>query len=123
MSKTLTDKPKHNLTIGQTIYWVSSKYIDRERVTKIKESKIATIGHKFFTLEDSRSKFSILEMRRYDSQFNQNEYRVYTSIQEIEDEREKGELIGFLHTMFSGNNRSKLSLDQLRRIKQIIDEK
>jgi len=93
--------------------------------SEIRECVITKVGRKYFYAcksgerEDFATKFSLKTM------FNVTTYspdwEVYLSIQDILDERESEELNSVIRKHFDHYGKPKLTLDQLRQIKRIID--
>ena len=92
---------------------------------EIRECVVIKVGRKYFYAykpgerEDFATKFNLETM------FNVTTYspdwKVYLSKQDIIDERESEELTASIRKQFDHYGKSKLTLDQLRHIKRIID--
>jgi hypothetical protein len=88
---------------------------------RVREDEVVKIGSKYFYLGNCReNKFSIQTLKAIDNVCSN--YRVYLSMQDIYDEHEFNELHNLIRKFFDVYNGLPLSLDQLRRIKAIIDE-
>ncbi len=111
------------LTIGQTLFVVPIN--DAARIHKstliIHESKIISVGNKFFKLEGYQLRFHISTLMQCAGQFHP-QYKCYLSKQDILDEQERKEGIKKIKGIFSGfSNQIPLSLSQIRDIVKIID--
>lgn len=87
---------------------------------EIKESKISKIGRKYFELEDKYFGRFYKDNLEQDAGNYTSNYKVYFSLQEIEDRKEAQALYDNLKKYFSGWN-SSLSLSQLKSIDKIIN--
>ena len=94
---------------------------------KIEEVKVLSIGRKYFVCGESiaskwkQTKYD-LETWREVSDYAPD-HCLYESLQERADEREKFGILDDLKATFGGwGRRGNLTLDQLRRIKAIIEE-
>lgn len=111
------------MEVGQKIYLKPVN--NRERGIRdireyIKKVTVSKVGRKYFEVEEMNMKFDLVEMRDV-SQYVA-EYEVYLSKQEILDELEFKELAFKVKTIFNGYSDPKLTLEQLRRIVDIISE-
>ena len=111
---------KHNLSVGQTVY---VKPI-RNRFSKdnIYDEVIKSIGNKYFYLEKAYyGRFEIKSMYQ-DGRGYGSDYRIYLSMQEIDDEKERDSIVQGLRKLFDFGHPVNLALDQLRRIMEIVRE-
>jgi hypothetical protein len=98
------------------------RYHDDDAINYIQEDIVAKVGRKYFGLTNhSREKFSLETMSDIVT-CGSSDWAVYMSVQEIYDEKEKSTLEREVGKVFDWSSRKKLSLNQLRRIKAIIDE-
>lgn len=113
---------RSELSVGQTVYIEpvgnAAKY-----GTDIIETKISKIGKKYIETEEfgEMYKFNISDGKQKDTGYGYGyDYILYLSRSEVENKQEKGSLLSY----FACCNwyRLNLTLDQLRRIKAIIDE-
>lgn len=113
---------RSELSVGQTVYIEpvgnAAKY-----GTDIIETKISKIGKKYIETEKfgEMYKFNISDGKQKDTGYGYGyDYILYLSRSEVENKQEKGSLLSY----FNRCNwyRLNLTLDQLRRIKAIIDE-
>jgi len=112
------------LEIGKNIYL---KTINNEARggTRIIETKIETISKKYFTVSSlSRNKFRNSDLLE-ETNFSQN-YVVYFDKQEILDELESIKLYNIIRENFqnyahSDGSKLKVSLEQLRKISEILE--
>jgi len=112
---------KDRLKVGLKVWTRGSgrRALDSEMIN---ECIVSKVGKKYFELNnDSRYKYQI-ENLRIVSDFSSSV--VYFEKQPILDEIELAETREFLRKSFDtlSHTRSKYSLDQLRRVKQILDE-
>ena len=107
------------IQVGQTI-WLrrASTHGTREPI----EAVVETVGKKYFTLVDRpREKYDLETLKQVvDSNYKNV---VYLSLQTILDEDEFAKLSDEVRKPFQYYGNPKLTLDQLRRIKAILDEK
>lgn len=86
----------------------------------IEEDKIKKIGIKYIELENSRSKFII------DGLIENSKYgivrKIYLSKQELEDIQELNFIAKYIRKLFIGHGTPSFTLDQLRRINNILNE-
>lgn len=115
------------LTAGQTIYLkpVGNRARGMDDDNIINSVKIATVdkvGRKYFTIKEyTRLKFHLDKM--HDGFDYSPTFHAYISKQDIVDELECKHLYDSIKDVFIYYfNSRNLSLDQLRRIRQIIDE-
>lgn len=115
------------LKIGQIVYLKpvgnNKRYLSGSITNHIQESEIEKIGTKYFHLKDFyKTKFSIKEMINISSY--SPEWKVYTDKQQILDEEEEIVLTNNIKKIIKDYNSKprELTLDQLRRINQIITE-
>lgn len=100
---------ENNLTIGQILY----DY-------KLREFRINKIGNKYFECEDRWGRF-VIETLKFDCpNYTQNQFQLYVSKQEILDIKERQELVSEIKKIFWGWGKINLSLEQLRKISEII---
>jgi hypothetical protein len=117
---------KEQLTLGQKVYLKPVNNAAR-RNSEIREQTIVKIGRKYFfvgregeTNERFMTKFSIEDLREV-TEYSAD-WEVYFSRKEILDEEEFAELSRDIRLKFSSYGRLGLTLGQLRRIKEIINE-
>lgn len=104
-----------NLKVGQVVYLKKS----RIRQPEVIEAKITNVGKKYFTVEQGFFKTRLFIDGMCEVTYSGHPWNAYLSIKEIEEEDERRSLGSFLyHTA----EYSRLSLDQLRRIKAILEE-
>jgi len=109
---------KNQITVGQKVLRLDYgfRYNAEPIVT---EETVSKVGRVYFQLKRwPRQKYSI-DTLMVISEYSSNA-RIVLSREEYELERETNQLTGKLRGFFS--NRFVLSLDQMRRISQIIDE-
>lgn len=113
---------RSELTVGQTVY--IEPVGNAVRYGKdIIETKISKIGTKYIETEcfGDRTKFNISDGKEKDTGYGYGyDYILHLTKKEIEDEKERQELLGDLHYDWY---RLNLTLDQLRKMKAIIEER
>jgi hypothetical protein len=113
------------MQVGDKVYLKAVNNNARyDKEVRIEEYEIKKIGRKYFEVwEDNKEwttvKFNV-ENKRQVTNYSPN-WKLYFSKQEILDDEEKKSIERELSDVFRYSS-SKLSLDQLRRIKTIIDE-
>ena len=108
------------IQVGQKVYL--KPIGNKVRISQnIRESEIEKIGKKYFYLKGfNREKFSMEDMMNVSNYVS--DWKVYLSIQEIEYEKEYNQLFENIRKTFDHWSGVNFTLDQLRRIKEIIDE-
>ena len=89
------------------------------------EGIATSVGKKYITVkfnEYHEDKFVIEHDYRQKYTYGSADYKLYTSKQEILDEREATMIYRRLRNEFTSVNNKSLSLDQLRRIRDIVSE-
>jgi hypothetical protein len=114
-----------NLEVGSTILLKAIGNNARYgREDHIEEGTIQKVGRKL--VDVSRKDFSFIIKIRIDTMCENSDYpswRLYLSQQEIEEEKEFGSITDELRKIFGSYGQINLSLDQLRKIKDIITMK
>lgn len=89
--------------------------------TTIKEVVVVSVGRKYITIDEDwiRGVRFHLDTLRIVSEYACYD-RLYVDIQEYHDEVEHSKLTDEIRKYFSGYGKSKLSLDSLRKISEII---
>lgn len=114
---------RNELYVGQTVYIRPAGNAARSNKNII-ETKISKIGKKYIETEHfgDRNKFNISDGKEKDTGYGHGyDYILYLTRQEIEDEKEEGALLS--HFNCCNWYRFNLTLDQLRRVKAIIEER
>lgn len=111
---------------GQTVYL---KYIGDRRYGnygKIIEATVKSVGCKYITTVheswNEEHKFEVDNDFREYYKIGGRDYQLFLSQQCIDEENEFDMIQDFLRNTFDRYKKVKLSLDQLRRIKEIVDE-
>lgn len=112
---------RSELNVGQTVYIkpVGNAVGDNSDII---ETKISKIGTKYIETEcfGDRTKFNISDGKEKDKGYGYGyDYILYLTKQEIENKKERQELLRNLHYDWY---RYDLTLDQLRSINAIIDD-
>ena len=105
------------MEVGQKVYLGYVGY-RHKLLNEVREREITKIGRLYFYVGDLKFKLSDFEQV---TQLN-IDWKVYLSMQEIENERESDRLFSEIRHKFDGvYNNGNFTLDQLRQIKRIID--
>ena len=118
---------KRNVTIGQAVYLTPSNSKIRRGAPPIVEGTIITVGRKYYTVKTTydihhKYKFDVNDLKQ---QTNYSpDYYLYFDKQELLDDKEAAALRKKFNRFFewSGNRQTRLTLEQLRRINEIITE-
>ena len=113
--------PAVKLYVGQKLWLVRSSLHRNDDIIP-KEVTISKVGKKYFKLEDyPRTKFEIETLR----QVTEGSYvdKCYLTLQEILDAREFNKLVCDIKKIFDGYGKPKLTLEQLRKIMDVIGVK
>lgn len=113
---------RNELRIGQTVYIEPVGNAARYG-TDIIETKISKIGKKYIETEKfgEMYKFNISDGKQKDTGYGYGyDYILYLSRSEVENKQEKGSLLSYFN--LCDWYHLNLTLDQLRRIKVIVDE-
>ena len=102
--------------VGQIVYLGNKFY------KAIREVKVSKVGKKFFEVEGINQTRFFIDKMHDDYEYGSPSWRVYTSLQEIEDEKDRQRLTNYLREQFGPYGSFKLNLDQMRRIEVIIKE-
>lgn len=118
--------------VGQTVYVELIGNAKRGRCSEelIEEWEVAKVGRKYVHAQKKGSIFPVVfEKNEYDGNFVEKtdisvDYILYASKSEIEEKFEREKLYSEIRDTFReyGNCPSKLSLEQLRKIKAIIED-
>ncbi|WP_243208153.1 MULTISPECIES: PolC-type DNA polymerase III N-terminal domain-containing protein [unclassified Paenibacillus] len=112
------------MNIGDKVYLKAVGNMARGRKEPlIKESEITRIGRKYFEVQLGTKpiKFNIESYRQENGGYSAD-WKLYFSIQEILDEQEFEKLEKGIKSKFDTFGKLDLTLDQLRRINEIISE-
>ena len=108
----------NKLHVGQKLWMVISR--PHHKNVEPVEVVISKVGKKYFELEDyHRDKFDIETLRSVNETNYKNQ--CYFTLQEILDNREFNRISEQLKNIFVGYNEPKLTLEQLRKIKDVIE--
>ncbi|PYY28307.1 beta barrel domain-containing protein [Paenibacillus illinoisensis] len=93
--------------------------------TYVEEYVVGSIGRKYFDVYKDGNKSRTIKFRlsglRQHTDYSPD-WKLYFSMQEILDEEESERLSGKLREIFNSYGKINLTLDQLRRISQIVNE-
>jgi len=107
------------MKIGDKIYLRPMGNAARRDTDRIEETTIKSIGRKYFTAEDRYGRFHLDSFIQDCGQYSAN-YKAYLNKQDLLDENEKRKLTDTISGYF--RFAPKLSLDQLRKINEIINQ-
>ena len=113
---------RSELSVGQTVYIEPTGNAVRYG-TGIIETKVSKIGTKYIETEKfgDRHKFNISDGKEKHKGYGYGyDYILYLSRSEVENKQEKGSLLSYFN--LCNWYHLNLTLDQLRRIKAIIEE-
>ena len=130
---------KSDFKKGQTVYLLViegsnayriSGYEKRPFEERIKEAPVVSVGSKYITVEignivASQIKFNIENNFNQEVDAGGRNYDIFLNRQDVYDYQEKKDLIKEIRDAFNSSlwfDHSKYSLDQLRRIKAILNE-
>lgn len=120
----------YNLKVGQKLFIRDFDEYSHRKTDEIIEVTVTKVGIKFFeVIEEDTS----LAWKWRDTKFSNETLRVivkyghptqqaYKTLKEIEDMKEKKAIEDILNKLYYDHRVSNLTLDQLRRIKSIIEE-
>lgn len=120
----------YNLKVGQKLFIRDFDEYSHRKTDEIIEVTVTKVGIKFFevTEEDTSlawkwrdTKFSN-ETLRVQVKYGHPTQQAYKTLKEIEDMKEKKAIEDILNKLYYDHRVSNLTLDQLRRIKSIIEE-
>lgn len=114
---------------GQTIYiqrvfgHISKVKSPEQIVDSLIETTVESVGRKYFTVDAIRNvSFGIEEMRDFSKYGVGTNYIAYRTKDELRDKLEREKLYSELRSTFDYFKKTELSISQLRRIKDIINE-
>lgn len=106
---------------GQKIWMKQNKWGSSQSKEPI-EVVVEKVGSKYFTIVDRpREKYDVFTLQEVGDLARRN--LIYLTLQEIKDAEEYNRLAEEVRKPFQYYGMPKLTLDQLRRIKAILDEK
>lgn len=113
------------LEVGMTVYVIpvgvnNIRHIKGVLVNSIEECKVTKVGRKYFYVDNSSDKFNIDNLR-HDSECHYDR-QAYFDKQEILDMVELSALYQEIQGFFSSYGKPKLTLEQSKRVKDIIME-
>lgn len=114
---------------GQTIYiqrvfgHISKVKSPEQIVDSLIETTVESVGRKYFTVDAIRNvSFGIEEMRDFSKYGIGTNYIAYLTKDELRNKLEKEKLYSELRSTFDYFKKTELSISQLRRIMDIINE-
>ena len=125
MTTETKQKSKPNVTIGQTLFMLNIGNAARNREHVLTEVTVSKVGRKYFTVTiDGRSYFDLsfhIDTWSQKTEYSQD-YCLYETKQEWEDEKESLKLYNKIKSSFNySNNIKNLPLTSLKEIVSIIN--
>lgn len=115
------DPKKNELFVGMKLYRDTHS---RFSIGGITEYTVCAIGKKYLSLaENKRYRIDIKTLKNIDKTYSQNCFQLYRTVQEINDIREINILTSKIKAIFSVYVQKTFTLDQLRRMVSILEEK
>jgi len=109
------------MEIGKKIFIETTGNAARNVGSRIIETKITKVGRKYFEVEELNGVRFFIDTMEQDTNYSRS-YIAYNTRQEIEDKNELNELKDKLRKCFDIWGNTNLTLDQYRRISNIVDE-
>jgi hypothetical protein len=109
---------RKKLKIGQTVYL---KPLHRRE--EVEQDVISKIGNKYFEVKGMSSIRFHIDTLIQDGRGYSPSWQVYLSSEDLKNEYEKVELLSYFKDVFDFGSHTTLSLSQLRRMKEITQEK
>jgi hypothetical protein len=109
------------LTVGQKVF-VEPIGNAARREKEIKEATITKIGNKYFELDKSWMGRFFIKHLSQDGKGFISDYQVWLSMDDYNAEEERIKTTAYLKEYFGQYGRAILNLDQLKRIKAVIEE-
>lgn len=97
----------------------------RNQPPQIEKRTVSKVGRVYFYTDDdnwNRNPYRVDTLRYEDKRYSQYDRQLYRTEQEIKDYLEYGNLKDEMRKAFTSFSMPNYTLDQLRRIKSIIDE-
>lgn len=105
------------VVVGQKV-WVNPSSLWRSRIEPF-EATVSKVGRKYFELiECPREKYDLETLRQVTETNYEN--KVYLKLQDILDEKEHQKLSDKIKRSFNGYGKLQYSLEQLRKIAEIV---
>lgn len=121
-----TQKPQLNipvvstsLYVGQTV-WYKSLLGRRGDDVSLKETKIASVGKKYFETEERYLGRFFKDTLKHDAGQYSSRYQIYLSKEQYENEVEANQIYSELRNIFSSYGRTNMELSKLRAILSIV---
>ena len=106
------------VVVGQKV-WVNPSSLWRSRIEPF-EATVSKVGRKYFELiECPREKYDLETLRQVTETNYEN--KVYLKLQDILDEKEHQKLSDEIKRAFNGFGKLQYSLEQLRKIAEIVN--
>lgn len=114
------------LEVGLKVYLKPIGNNARYGNNEVREYEIKKVGRKYFEVWDGKDQYHVtrfhIEGLKEVTNYSPG-WKLYFSRQEIVDEEEHGKLIGEIRNVFDYYRPCSLTLEQLRKIKAIIESK
>ncbi|AGH56791.1 hypothetical protein Phi19:2_gp013 [Cellulophaga phage phi19:2] len=107
------------MKVGQLIYFEPQGNASRYN-KDIKTCTISKIGRKYFEVKEIRNARFFIETLKHDGGEYCSNYSGYLSLKEIQDKKEAHKLNEEISRYFTLNS-TRVSLEKMRKIKQILD--
>jgi hypothetical protein len=108
---------RHPIVVGQKVWVYTSSFFGSKKEPF--EATVSKVGKKYFELaECPRQKYDLKTLKQVTESICQN--KIYLKLQDILDEKEHQRLSDEIKRAFNGNAKLKYSLEQLRKIAEII---
>ena len=121
-----TQKPQLNipvvstsLYVGQTV-WYKSLSGRRGDDVSLTETKIASVGKKYFETEERYLGRFFKDTLKHDAGQYSSRYQIYLSKEQYENEVEANQIYSELRNIFSSYGRTNMELSKLRAILSIV---
>ena len=121
-----TQKPQLNipvvstsLYVGQTV-WYKSLSGRRGDDVSLKETKIASVGKKYFETEERYLGRFFKDTLKHDAGQYSSRYQIYLTKEQYENEVEANQIYSELRNIFSSYGRTNMELSKLRAILSIV---
>lgn len=116
---------QYQFTIGQKVYLTLGINQKREDEVGYAEGVVTKVGRKYVTVKIGfrEYQFDLTDELRQKTDYSQD-YYLHETLEALLGEREKRILVAELNSFFSNtyNVKTKLTLEQMRRIKEIVNE-
>ena len=109
----------NSLMVGQTIWYKLLSGRTGDDVS-LKETKIASVGKKYFETEERYLGRFFKDTLKHDAGQYSSRYQIYLSKEQYENEVEANQIYSELRNIFSSYGRTNMELSKLRAILSIV---